>query len=139
MLLFASGVVLTSSAAWLLWEHLQAWKAWGRWETLPSGSGSKRAPRETFSRMACRKLFVGMQNHPAPLQASRKRSRSGLFVSSQAPPSCGARSAGKTSAGDIATSRADVVEQDLPRVRSRCPEPSGKMIRGGARRIGYGR
>jgi len=68
MLLFASGVVLTSSAAWLLWEHLQAWKAWDRWESLTVGQWLETRAARDLLPDGVRKLFVGMQNHPAPLQ-----------------------------------------------------------------------
>lgn len=68
MLLFAGGVVLTSLAAWVFWRDLQAWLAWGRWESYTLGHWLRTRSALEFLPGSVLGMFVGPADNPAPLQ-----------------------------------------------------------------------
>jgi hypothetical protein len=64
----AAGCVLVSMAAWLLWDHVQEWSVWGRWESYTVGQWLQTRAMRDLLPDAVGKVFGGSRDHRAPLQ-----------------------------------------------------------------------
>jgi hypothetical protein len=68
ILLFTIGVILTSAATWLLWQHLADWHSRGQWESYTVGQWFESRTARDILPDTVRKLFVGTRDESAPLE-----------------------------------------------------------------------